>query len=103
MKRVVTVILTENLTSGNRTKVFPDQTVEIMTEEMAIAHREDGRITTARHPSEVTWLGGTVAATTNITDVQLVADNGAVLIDGELNTSSGEPCEVDNGVRFFVL
>jgi hypothetical protein len=87
MKRVVTVILTENLTAGNRTKVFPDQTVEIMTEEMAIAHREDGRITIVRHPSEVTWLGGTVAATTNITDVQLVADNGAVLIDGELTRS----------------
>lgn len=104
MKRVVTVILTENLAAGNRTKVFPEQTVEILAEEMATAHREDGRrIATGRHPSEVTWLGGTVAATANITDMQLVADDGAVLIEGELNSNSGEPCEVDDGVRFFVL
>jgi hypothetical protein len=103
MKRIATIILIENLTAGNRTRVFPEQTVEIMTEEMAIAHREDGRITTSRHPSEVTWLGGTVAATANITDVQLVADDGAVLIDGKLSTNRGAPRAVANGVRFFVL
>jgi hypothetical protein len=103
MKRITEVILIDNSTAGGPPRIFSKQTVEIITEATTVVSGVDGGISTARHPSEITWLGGTVAAMGNITNVKVVADDGAVLIDGELNTNLGAPRKAANGVRFFVL
>jgi hypothetical protein len=103
MKRIAEVILIDNSTAGTPPRKFPKQTVEIVTEATTVVPGVDGGISTARHPSEITWHGGTIAAMAGVTDIKLVADNGVVVIDGELNTNRGAPRAVANGVRFFVL
>jgi hypothetical protein len=55
------------------------------------------------HPSKIFWVGGTAKELANITNVKIVADTGAILIDGELNTKCCVPRERSGGVEFDVL
>ena len=97
------VMLTENSSSANPPKTFPAQVVQIVHEDDTIRRTADGFTTRARHPSKIFWVGGTAKELANITNVRIVADTSAILIDGELNTTYRVPCERSGGVEFYVL
>jgi hypothetical protein len=103
MTRNVTITLAENSTAGNPPKFFADQDIDITHESDTVITGVDGKTSVARHPSEILWRGGKVKELNNITHVKIVADSGAVLIDGELNIFYEVPRDVAGGVKFFVL
>ena len=103
MERDVKITLVENSTAGSPPKVFAAQIVEIAHEPNTVVQGVDGKISTARHPSIILWIGGTAKHFTGITDVKIVGRDGEVLIDGELCTTFEVPRDVNKGVMFFVL
>jgi hypothetical protein len=100
---VAEITLIEHSTAGNPPKVFRAQTVSIVHELSTVMESSEGEFVPGHHPSTVMWFGGNVHELDDITDVKIVAANGEVLIEGELNRFHGGPHEVDGGVGFYVL
>jgi hypothetical protein len=100
---VAEITLIENSTAGNPPKVFRAQTVSIVHELSTVMESSEGEFAAGRHPSTVVWSGGNVRELDDITDVKIVAGNGEVLIEDELNRFHGGPHEVNRGVEFYVL
>jgi hypothetical protein len=103
MRRTAEITLIENSTAGNPPKIFAGQTVEVTHKRDIIRTGVDGMTFPAHQPSTILWVEGTTTDLQNITDVKIIADNGEVLVDGELNTRHGVPHAVPEGVIFFVL
>lgn len=103
MKRIAEITLIENSTAGNPPKIFAAQTVEITHVPDTVQTNTAGIVSRGHHPSTILWVGGTTTDLKNITNVKIVATNGEVLVDGELNTYHGVPHAVPEGVKFFVL
>ena len=91
MTRNVTITLSESSTAGNPPKIFATQDIVITHERDAVITGVDGKTSVARHPSEILWRGAKAKELKNITDIKIVADSGAVLIDGELHTNYEAP------------
>ena len=103
MQKITNVLLIENSTAGNPPKLFEAQRVEIAHENDTVVQGVDGHVSRGSHPSKVLWFGGKVNDLSGITNVKITAADGSILLDGELNTFSGEPKNTNEGVQFFVL
>jgi hypothetical protein len=97
------ITLIEESTAGNPPKVYAAQRLEIRSVPSTIVVGVDGNRSVGDHPSEILWHGGTAADLAHITNVRITDTNGAVLIDGSLNTFHTVPHDVSGGVRFDVL
>jgi hypothetical protein len=100
---IAEITLISNSTAGIKPKTFTAQTVEITREPDTELRGVDGRISTAQHPSTIRWSGATTRDLQGITDVRIVDNRGAVLINGQLNFHLGVPREVDGYLIFDVL
>jgi hypothetical protein len=102
--RHVEVTLLEHSTAGNPPKKFAGQTAEIVREPDTVQTGVDGHASSAHHPTEIFWHGGTAKSLANITNVRIVADNGEVLInDDQLCTTFQVPKDGSGSVKFEVL
>jgi hypothetical protein len=104
MRHTATIILIENSTAGRPPKQFTQQTIEIIREPDTIVQGADGLVSTASHPSTLTWFEGTRGDLATITDVKVVGVNGTTFIEGALNLHFEPPQDIrGGGVRFNVL
>jgi hypothetical protein len=103
MHKIVEIGLLSNSTADIKPKTLMAQTVEITHKPDTVLTGVDGRVSRGRHPSTIRWLGGTVKALQDITNVRIVDGRGTVLIDGQLNTHYGVPRELDGWIIFDVL
>jgi len=104
MQKIANILLIENSTAGNPPKSFEAQRVEISHENDTVVQSVDGHVSRGSHTSKVLWFGGKANDLSGITNVKITAaDDGSVLLDGELKTFSGAPKNTDVGVQFFVL
>lgn len=101
--RSAEVTLIENSTAGNPPKTIAGQTVEIIYVPDIVKTGVDGKTSRARQLSTVTWFGGTAKDVNAITNVRIIGNDGAVLIEGELNRNFEPPRDVAEGVEFKVL
>jgi hypothetical protein len=99
----VEITLIENSTADNTLKVFRRQAVDIYEQPDTIQRGVDGYVVRGAHPTRIVWQDGKVANFKGITGVKIIAANGSVLIDAELNTHNLVPHEVAAGVEFAVL
>lgn len=99
----VEITLIENSSAGNLPKVFPAQTVEIHHEPDTVVKSVDGKISRGSHPSTILWYGGKASELQRITNVKILASDGAVLIDAQVNRFTDQPRDASRGVRFLVL
>ena len=103
MKYIADITLVENSTAGNPPKLFAAQRVNIRHRSDTSSTGVDGYTSTAKHPTEIEWAGGTAADLLDITDVLIATPAGEVLVDAALNTTFGTPRDISGGVRFFTL
>jgi hypothetical protein len=103
MQNVVEINLISNSTAGIKPKTFKAQTVEITHEPDVVLTGVDGRESPGSQPSTIRWFGGTARDFKGITDVRIVDNRGAVLVNGRLNTFYGVPRESNGWVIFDVL
>jgi hypothetical protein len=101
--RSVEITLIENSTAGNPPKVFAGQTADVTHEPDTVVTSVDGKISVGHHPSKIIWREGKAIDLKNITDVKIAGQDGAVLLDAEVNRTFEVPRDCDRGVEFSLL
>jgi hypothetical protein len=103
MRQIADITLIENSSAGNPPKTFVDQMVDIRRVADTFHPSADGIISTAKHPSTILWYGGNVSDFEHITNVQIVASDGTMLVDAEILRNFEQPHAITGGVQFQVI
>ena len=99
----VEITLDEYSTAGNPLKKFTGQTVEIELQPTRTTTGVDGRLSTWNEVSPVLWYERTAKDLNDIHRIKIVASDGTVIFDGDVNRNYEQPRDTPQGVRFNVF
>ncbi|HEY0342106.1 MAG TPA: hypothetical protein VGC34_14970 [Steroidobacteraceae bacterium] len=99
----VEITLDEYSSAGNPLKKFTGQAVEIELQPTRTVTGVDGRLSVWNEVSPVLWHRGTAKDLKDIHKITIVARDGTVVFDGDVNRHTDQPTDTPQGVRFNVF